>query len=436
MQNKRGSATLIFGGGVSGRAALQLLKQENIPLILFDDSSACFSSLCKEFPSLIFYSQVEKVPFERIDRLILSPGINPSHALCQRALSFSIEIISEVEYAVRKAQSLKLFAGKKVIGLTGTNGKSSAIHLLSHLYREHMDASHSTCHLGNEAEPLSCWVKRRGDEEILFIELSSFQLEYLFTPFLDWAIFLHFDVDHLNYHGSLHSYCRAKMRIASLLNPSGRFSIEKSILERYSHYWQEWGIRPNENWSLLPTEGQASSSLSPLQFHLIFLFSHLLKVSPSALLHGLASLSPLPHRLQLIHVDGGISYYDSSKATNLAALIFTLSKVSSPILLIAGGRGKGEKITLWKKIIPFHVKNLFLIGEMAPYIARELCNHLPLRICTDLAQAVQNCVQEAVAGDCVLFAPGCANTDYFLNYREAGKAFQREVLHHTGHALP
>ena len=198
----------VLGFGASGRAAAKLLRQLGSEVFAVDRKAKELSPEA----GIELLSEEELIDFSQIDELILSPGIPLTHPLVQEATKRGISVIGEIELAFRFLKE------NRCIGITGTNGKTTTTLLVTHILNF---AGKKAKALGNVGEALSNYVLQRDPEEILVVELSSYQLEALHEKCLDAATFLNLTPDHLDRYASLEEYALAKCRIAHCLKKGG-----------------------------------------------------------------------------------------------------------------------------------------------------------------------------------------------------------------------
>jgi len=449
LKNKK---VLVLGIGGSGRAAIHLLLKAGVSQVVANDSRDS-KELQKEINEFLPFPQVQFAAgghaeslLEDMDLIIKSPGIHPQLTLLQEAAKRGIEVYSEVELAF-------LFFQGKVVGITGTNGKTTTTSLVGEIYREQYRGVHVA---GNIGLPFSEAVLNAEKGDFVIAELSSFQLDDIkaFSPHI--AAVLNLSPDHLDYHGTLPNYYSAKKKI--LMNQK---QSDWAVLN-----WDDPGVREF-----------ASSAKGNVLF-----FSRTEELNPGVCLHkdqvviqsgektyticrrdeiripGLhnlenalaaiaiswaggieldkisAILKTFPgvaHRLEPVTEFKGIFFVNDSKGTNPDAALNALKALPGPKILIAGGFNKGSDFRNFAAALQEEgVKKLILMGETAPILARAASDagfdHTV--IVEEMFAAVEEALYSAEFGDTVLLSPACASWDMFKNFEERGNVFKEAIF--------
>ena len=338
--------------------------------------------------------------------VVLSPGVDPaSSAAVKNCKNLCIPYCGEIEFSFWLTKA-------RFIAITGTNGKTTTSFLTYRLLKENRKKVFLG---GNIGIPVSSFILKTRPEDLVVLEVSSFQLETIieFRPYV--AAFLNFEPDHLDRHSSLDDYFKAKMNIFknqreddwALINEQIglRFDIEKHIRAKLVTFSKEFD---NENYSCVYRIG---SIFGLTKVDCMNLFS---------------SYKGLPHRMQLVRNLGGVVFINDSKATNPYSTIWALKNTKTPVVLIAGGKDKGLS---YSEVFPYlrRVKKVNLFGQAAPKIQQDLGGRIQSEIFSNLKEAVDSSFREAQAGDTVLFSPMCSSFDMFSNYKERGKKFTEIV---------
>ncbi len=389
---------------------------------------------------------------------VVSPGIPPSsHILAQLKLS-GIEIVSEVELAYRENRRLK---NLPLIGITGTNGKTTTTTLVSRILEA---AGRKAPACGNIGLPIISVLDAKHDPDEIVAELSSFQLEFSPTLTARIAVFLNLRPDHLDWHGSLEAYQRAKLRLFageqspewSVVLADDEFSgrIEKNTRSRI--LWlsrQAETVRNRENKAYINDRGIITIALAgqePVELfpadELKVLGDHnrenamaasatayLSGVSPEIIRETCLSFTGVEHRLERVTEirDGSreIVFYNDSKATNTDAAISALRAFGDQkVILIAGGRDKHELLERFAGEVKPRTAAVVLYGEARErfYTALDQAGCDALFSCESLDEAIRKAT-DLSGGEPVLFSPACASFDTHRNFEERGKAFKDSV---------
>jgi UDP-N-acetylmuramoylalanine--D-glutamate ligase len=372
------------------------------------------------------------------DLVVLSPGV-PKLEAVDAAEKKGIPIVSEVELA-------SWFIRGEVIGVTGTNGKSTVTALTGEIVKA---SGVPTFTGGNLGVPLSEAVGTPAADEggALVVELSSYQLERTYTLRMRVAVLLNVTPDHLDRYGTLPAYAAAKQRIflsqtskdfavvpaldplmvamaaagggvvQTYGGPSGDVRVDgDAIVDR-------WGARyPRSLLKIRGTHNLENAMAS-------ILAARLLGVQEGAARDGLSSFDGLPHRMQFVADDDGIAYFNDSKATNVAASVKALEGVDDGrrVVLIAGGRDKGGSYGPMRPLLEKKGRALVLVGEATELMKAQLEDLVPVRQADDMFDAVRIARSCARKGDVVLLAPACSSLDMFENYEERGRVFSAAV---------
>jgi len=399
---------LIVGYGVSGKGAMSLLQKQGIPAIAVDKNP----SEGVQLDSIDF-------PLEGISQLIVSPGVLPSHPLVLKARERGIEVIGELSLALRSTKN-------RCIGITGSNGKTTTTLLTAHALRF---AGLKARAVGNVGTALSSVVLDLDPEEILVIELSSFQLENMREKKLDVAAYLNLTPNHLNWHASMEEYVQAKANIQPCLKAEGTLFVSEQVWHCGVHGLQSGNVEifPDSFVSHVPRYFLAEQNISAAAA-----LTAWFGVSRETFLSSLPMFEKPAHRLEWVAVSGNIQYYNDSKATSVEAVLHAVSCFEGPLVLIAGGVDKGASYAPW--IDPFRgkMKKIVAYGAASEKIERELAPFYPLHRVATLQDATEVANQSARAGDTVLLSPGCSSYDQFRSYEHRGDEFKRLVRETIG----
>lgn len=427
-------SAIVFGLGLSGRKSAKLLIEKGIEVAAID--SRC--EQLKTDPEVIdlcnqglFLLEEKNVDFAKFSLCVLSPGIPFSHPFVLKAKENGLEFIGEIELAFRFLDSLK----NPMLGITGTNGKTTVTLLIEHILRE---SGRKARALGNVGVPLVEAVGNLSQDETCVIELSSYQLEALKSKSLDAGVILNITPDHLDRYGTMENYAKAKCLIFEAAK--GKCFIDHRSYLEFSHLMPDhvevYGYDPSlALWTdghKLFYHGKPLLEL-PLglkghdleNFMAAFALCYTLGITPSEFLTGYASFIKPEHRIEYVTEIKGIKFYNDSKGTNLDAVIRAVESLLGPIHLIAGGVHKGASYAPWKAVFEGKVKSVFAIGEAAKIIQADLGE---ATLCNTLEDAVHSAFKIAASGDTILLSPGCSSYDMFKDYEHRGREFKRIVL--------
>ncbi len=371
---------LVIGLGISGRGAAKLLLKQGYEVVAVDQNPQKFEGI-KVFP--------ETAEVGTVDLTIVSPGISRNHLQVKGR-----KAIGEVEFAMR-------FLKNRAIGITGTNGKTTLTLLLIHILQSVGIKARALGNMGTSVADYAC---NPDPDELLVIELSSYQLETMTTRCFEYGLITNISPDHLDRYESFEDYKKTKYRLRDLVKEGGVMDEDSYLqLTENERYWQI-----------------DSDPLSQAAWAL----SQKLGLTWESFIAALKTFQRPPHRMEWVGEIKGVTFINDSKGTNGQAVLYGLSKLEGPVLLIAGGKGKGETFEKWKKPFQKKVRKVFAIGETAPQIERELGG---VKLCKGLEEAVREAYLESQKGDTILLSPGAASFDQFQSYEERGSKFKEYV---------
>jgi len=418
--------TLVIGLGKSGRAAYDLLLQEGDLVIGTDDNADLLKKLD---------IQVDLHPnIEEFDRVILSPGVPPTHPLYLKALELKKEIIGEAELALSRLH-------QPCIAITGTNGKTTVTLLTEHILKSSGLKARA---LGNVGTPLTSY---QGDsQEIMVVELSSFQLELMKTPVVDVGIILNITPDHLDRYTTMEDYAKVKCRLQNVMKSGGAFWVHQSVVQEYGALlkpnYQTYGVDAESTcWTdrIALMEGEKIETILPIRYRDLgshesenilaaWILCKKFGVGSAAFLAALETFKKPAHRVEFVATLDGVDYFNDSKGTNIDATIKAVEAMTKNVILIAGGVDKGSSYEPWKRIFTGKVKRVFALGQAAAKIAQELRPEFEVEIVATLQEAVECARNLAKEGETVLLSPGCSSYDMFKDYVHRGEEFKKFVL--------
>ena len=441
METSPHGATLVFGMGATGASCARYFARKRRPAIFCDTRSRppAESDIRRAMPGARCHpgDGLRELP-EATRLLLLSPGAPLRHPLVAQARRRRLPVVSDLD----------LFAGEnraRLAGVTGTNGKSTVATLLLGMLREAGLRASGGANLGTPALDL---LQEGADVRVL--ELSSFQLERSAPIELEAAVILNVSPDHLDAHRDFESYAAAKARIFLACRRPVTPSDEPAALALAPPpdvcAPLEYGLgKPGPDRLGIAGRGRsaeirhAGTALmrvadSPMQqgFQLTNLLAALamgraLGIAPPAMRRAAARYQGLPHRMQALGERAGVRWINDSKATNAAAAAAAVRSVADPLVLIAGGAGKGLSYQALRDALRGRDAQVIAIGQEAGRIARAVGGECPVSRRDTLDDAVAAARGLARPGATVLLAPACASFDMFRSYRERGLAFARAV---------
>jgi UDP-N-acetylmuramoylalanine--D-glutamate ligase len=375
------------------------------------------------------------------DLIIPSPGVPADDPFLRLAKSKGITIWSEIELAYR-------FLEGKLIGITGSNGKTTTTTLVHHILKAGAMQAYLA---GNVGTPLISEVEKMDAGSVAVAELSSFQLELIekFRPNI--GALLNLTPDHLDRHKTMEAYAAAKARIfenqteldAAILNAddaaAAKYAPKKPQVfwfSRQKRVAQGACLRGEE--IVVVHDGKEDAVMKTAEIPLAgahnlenvlaaVIIARLAGVDSATIAKAVKSFAGVEHRLEFVADVRGVRYYNDSKATNVDATLKALDSFPGRILVILGGKDKGSDYTVLQKPLRERAILALLIGAAADKIEKQIAGSVAIERAGTLERAVEAASMAARSGDVVLLAPACASFDQFENYEQRGRVFKQLV---------
>ncbi len=452
--NVRDKHILVLGLGDTGLSMALWLTRRQAKVRVADSRAAPpgLDALRRSLPGLEpALGAFREESFAGVDLIAASPGVPLAEPRIQQALRAGVQVVGDIELFAR---SLDAARRPLVLGVTGTNGKSTVTALAGAMAR----AAGSDCEVaGNIGPPVLDALMRREDEaraaRLWVLELSSFQLETTNSLAASAATVLNVTEDHLDRYPGMAEYAAAKARIfqgdgVQVLNRDDSRTLAMALPVRTVLTFgldapsgpRDYGIvaRSGEDWLTegaeplmpvkdmkLPGRHNAANALAALAL------CRAVGLPMAPLLAALREFRGLPHRVEPVGEIGGVRYYDDSKGTNVGASVAAIAGLAHQhpkIVLIAGGEGKGQDFGPLREPIARSARAVVLIGRDGPLIESALAGiGARLRNAASMQEAVALATAEARPGDAVLLSPACASFDMFRNYAHRGEVFRATV---------
>ncbi|WP_459616963.1 UDP-N-acetylmuramoyl-L-alanine--D-glutamate ligase [Bordetella sp. 2513F-2] len=421
-----------------------------------------------------------------VAQVVLSPGLPPAQAPAQALLSEAaargIEVVGEIELFARALARLAESRGyrPRLLAVTGTNGKTT----VTAMTRQLVEASGLSVRAAGNIGPAALAALMDALDadalpQVWVLELSSFQLETTHSLSADAAVVLNVSQDHLDWHGSMDAYARAKARLLGMagvaivnrddaltvgmvdaLDAMSVRSFGRDLPERVGDMGLELGdgvawlaacepedfdepappvrrkknapppTRPTGRLSrLMPADAMRVRGMhNAMNALAALLLARTLGLGWGPMLRALRDYAGEPHRAALVRNIGGVDYINDSKGTNVGATVAALEGLGQPVVLIAGGLGKGQDFSPLAPVVARHARAVVLIGTDGPAIGEVLAaTGVPCVPAGDMREAVRRAADLAQPGDAVLLSPACASMDMFRNYPHRGQVFADEV---------
>lgn len=441
----QGKKIVVVGFSRTGEALCRFLLDEKAHVTVSEKKSRT------ELGPLVLFWEEKGVAFETdghnqetftsADLIVLSPGV-PMIAELHAARQADVDIISEVELAFR-------FLKGKIIGVTGSNGKSTTATLIHKILYE---GNRTAFLAGNIGTPLIGFVRESREDHIYVTELSSFQLQHIKTFRADAAVLLNITPDHLDRHQSFEEYAAAKIKLVEHQDKK-----DTAVLNRDDHFLRELSGRApstvymfsrkekvdrgcyiDDGRVVLMINGEKNILMETRDIPLFGLHNQenvmaaavtgrIFGIPAEKIKNSIVSFKGLEHRLEKTAEIEGIAFYNDSKATNVDAALKSIDSFEGGLFIILGGRDKGGAFEKLRQPVKEKAEKVFLIGEAKDKLKKALKGTVPMENVSTLEEAVRRGYGEAGPGDTILLAPACTSFDMFDNFEERGRVFKEAV---------
>lgn len=409
----RGKRYAVYGLARTGKAVIAALVASGADVVAWDDKAEARADCAVPLVDL------HAADLAGFDALVVSPGVPlRTHTLTQRAATAGVRIIGDIELF---AQARAELPAHRVVGITGTNGKSTTTALIHHL----LDHAGVPARLGgNIGLPILAQDPLPAGG-VYVLELSSYQLDLTFSLDCEVAVLLNITPDHLDRHGDMAGYAAAKARLFAMQSAAqvaviateddDTRAIAKTVTARLVAVATADIGTEQARWPSLQGPHNAQNAAAAIAA------VRALGLTDTQIAAGLASYPGLAHRMERVRERGGVLYVNDSKATNPTSTAPALAAYPR-IHWIAGGLAKTPELDACLPQLS-HVAAAYLIGEAMPVFAAILEPHVPVVRAGTLDAAVRAAAATAKAGDTVLLSPACASFDQFSDFEARGRAF-------------
>lgn len=437
---------VVLGGGESGVGAAVLAKVKGMDVFLSD-----MGMISEKYKSILNQHEISWEEGQHTQELILnadevvkSPGIPPTTPLMQKITELGIPVISEIEFAGR-------YTDAKMVCITGSNGKTTTTLLIYHILKQ---AGLNVGLAGNVGQSLAYQVAT-ADHDVYVIELSSFQLENMYDFKANIAVIMNITPDHMDrYDYKMENYVAAKFRILQNQTKEDYFiywqgdpviaaqiaqlNIEAQLMpfnedKLYdSAAWVDGKLvhfsTPQDVWEI-PREDLALKGLHNLYNSMAAgLSASLLNIKKEKIRESLQDFEAVEHRLEHVATINGVRYINDSKATNVNSTWYALESMTSPTVLILGGKDKGNDYSEIEELVKNRVKAIVCMGKdnskLLDFFKGKVAE---IHDTHSIEEAVDVCHRIATDGDTVLLSPCCASFDLFKSYEDRGMQFKSQV---------
>lgn len=446
----RGRRFSVIGGARSGLAVAGLLRREGAQVFVSEKSpEESLGGLRTELDRLgvpsEFGGHTERV--HDADMLVVSPGVPSDAPVVREAAARGQEIVSELEVA-------SWFSRGPIVAITGTNGKTTTTSLAGRMLS---DAKVPAVVAGNIGTAFSQVVGSMEEGSVAVLEVSSFQLDRVRTFRPRVAVILNITPDHLDrYDHSFEKYIASKCRVFENQSSGDTlvYNLDDGVTRDAVERLAPKGVRllgftrgdhggegasVQDGMVMLRLDGRstaliAAEAISIRGAHNLSnamaagLAARVMGVPPASLRATLKNFRGVEHRLEFVRELDGVMYVNDSKGTNVDAVWYALQSYSQPIVLLLGGRDKGNDYTRIASLVRDRVRAVIAIGESASTVRSAFEAIVPVTTARSMDEAVAAARSRAKSGDVVLLSPACASFDWFRNYEHRGEVFKQLVM--------
>ena len=449
IKDVRDKKVLVVGSGISGIGAVEALCRVGADPILFDandelDAETIKAKFSQGVKADIVLGELPAEIAEEVSLAVLSPGVPTDTEFVNGLRSKGIAIWGEIELAYRLGKG-------KVIGITGTNGKTTTTSLVGEIMAAHCSRVDVVGNIGN---PYTLTALDTTEDTVTVAEISSFQLETIerFKP--EVSAILNITPDHLNRHHTMDNYAAAKESIAK-----NQTKEQTCVLNYENEYTRNFGERCSARVVWFSSErkledgfcldgedicqvreGEVTRLMNIHDMNLVgtcnvenvmaaIAITQAMGVPMETILSIVRQFKAVEHRIEFVATKRGVDYYNDSKGTNPDAAIQGIKAMDRPTVLIGGGYDKQSEYDEWIEAFDGKVKCLVLIGQTREKIAECARKHgvENIVLADSFEEAFEVCVDQADSGDAVLLSPACASWGMFPNYEVRGRLFKELV---------
>ena len=442
-KNIKNKKITIIGCGISGVGAANLAAHLGAKVFISDIKKIDKKNIIHK--NIKFESGKHSEKCFNCDFAIKSPGINNNSEIVKKLLKYKIPIISEIEFAYK-------FTKGKIIGITGSNGKSTTVSILKNIF----DRKYSNTFLGGNigisfSQNVLYEIKAKLNDVIHILELSSFQLEYIKKFKADTACILNISPNHLNYHLSFNNYLNAKLNITKNLDTPNNFIYNKDdkhlkksfknngffktfsmvddkeiLFNKNNSFYDNINKEVIVNFNDIKLKGihNYNNILAAIKIAKIY------KIENNHIKSAIISFKPLEHRLEKLHFNN-IDYINDSKSTTIESTISALASDSKITILIIGGYSK-LKINYAEKLNKFisKVKKIICYGNEGIEMYNMLHKIANCKYIENFSDAIYYGLKIIKKNERLLLSPGCASYDQFENFEKRGEKFKELINNH------
>lgn len=446
----RDKTVLVFGTGISGIGAADLLEKVQAKPILYDGNEklteeAVREKLPENSRAEIVIGDMSDELLKRLDLAVLSPGVPTDLPAVNRIREAGVPIWGEIELAYENSRG-------DVLAITGTNGKTTTTSLVGEIMKYHQPSVYVVGNIGN---PYTQVALEMQEDTVAVAEISSFQLETIDRFHPKVSAITNITPDHLNRHHTMEEYIRVKESITKNQTAEDTcvLNYEDEVLRKFgetlhtkviffsSRRKLEQGIYLNGDKIEYKAGDQVTEICSVKELKLPGLHNYENVMTAVAMTmaygvpleeiqHVIRRFTAVEHRIEYVAEKNGVVYYNDSKGTNPDAAIKGIQAMDRPTILMGGGYDKDSSYEEWIRSFDGKVKYLVLVGQTKEKIAdaARSCGFYNILMAETFEEAFGLCVSKAEPGDAVLLSPACASWGMFPNYEVRGRVF-KELVH-------
>ena len=444
-----GKNVVVVGAGKSGIGAISLLNTLGAEIVLFDGNEKADVLALKEQVSEykvnnVYAGVLPNEVVEKTQMLVLSPGVPTDTEFVEQFRKNGTVILGEIELGYQVAKG-------RLIGITGTNGKTTTTTLVGQIMEEYFG---NTFVVGNIGNPYTLEALKTTEDSVTVAEISSFQLETAIDFCPNVSAILNVTPDHLNRHHTMENYAAAKEAIAGM-----QTKRDTCVLNYENEYTREFGNRCKANVVyfssatkldngyylegediVVATDGAVTKLMNIHDMNLVGIcnvenvmaaiaISKAMGVPYENIIDTVRRFKAVEHRIEFVATKNGVDYYNDSKGTNPDAAIQGIKAMCKPTILIGGGYDKENEYDEWIEAFEGKVKLFVLIGQTREKIAKCAREHgfEDIVMADTFEEAMEICIRNAKSGDAVLLSPACASWGMFPNYEVRGNIFKEIV---------
>jgi len=436
------SAATVVGLGATGYSVVRYLRARGLQVTVLDSrtSPPMASQLTESYPEVrVVFGRFETIDVDQARLIVASPGVALKEPILQSAKLEGAHIVGDVELFFEENK-------KPLIAITGSNGKSTVTTLVGKMVKA---GGLTPLVAGNIGKPVLDALTDSEGYDIAVLELSSFQLETTSQVPAESAAILNVSADHMDRYDSMGDYVLAKARVLR--------GARRAVLPRHDEQLKqitnvaevlnfdldepandgEFGLKrkSGKRWLMKgETRLMALREVPLTGLHNVknilsaFALVDFLSLPLETLVEAVENFKGLPHRMQTVAVNAGVTWVNDSKATNVGATSTALRNLEAPVVWIAGGQGKGANFADLRDAITSNVTRLILFGEDADLIESAVDGLVPVERALDIEDSVARAAEYTKEGCVVLLSPACASFDMFNDFEQRGDEFASAVL--------